>query len=822
MRQPRHVLSLLVAAAGTALLWGASLSGIPASAATAASPPAGPIVLPSHVFSPYADPSNNLTTTAANAGVQYLTLDFLQTPQAGSCTVDWNGDPSTPVGTYSASIAALQAEGGQVVPSFGGSAADSEGTELADSCHSVAGIAAAYENVITTYHVTRLDLDTEEDSLNNYAGISRRNQAIAMVEQWARQTGRTVQFVYTIPTNTTGTDPGGAYVLQNAVANHAQIAVVDIMTFDFYDNQPHEMADNTQSAATAIYNVLHSLYPGKSPARIWAMIGVCEDIGSARHPGQDDYGSAETFTIADANVTEQWAAARGLAELTFWNLSGDNSATAPFQYSHAFEPFTSAAGPAASGSSVASTSASRMPRAAAAALAILTDQPTGNLKTVSCPDTTFCMAVGEYGSTAIRWNGRSWSAPVPIDPGGAKTEVTSLSCSSARFCAAVDTGGRVLEWNGSGWSPPHLIDRAGGLSAVSCPAGQQPFCVAVDGSGDAVTYRDGSWSQPRPADGSGAGLQSVSCASAVFCMAGDWDGNAVEFTGSSWSAPVSLETTTGSSGGGIGSISCPTAAFCIAADWEGSELTWNGTSWSAPVAFDPAGAGGLISLSCRSAALCTAVDGGGDALTWNGTTWTSTEIDVTGDGTGAVSCASADFCMAVDWNGNALEWNGTSWTAPAVSCPDTTSSSAGTCTFTGTFTDARAGVVSGVSCAGQNFCAAVDDNGNALTWNGRRWSAPVLLDPIAGVFRSVSCASARFCAAVDGNGYAFEWDGHGWTGTTQFSVTSPVDPSPGGLESVSCPPAAGGQYCVALDAVGNKVVWNGQSWSPPQPADSGV
>ncbi|MGH3165675.1 MAG: hypothetical protein ACRDN0_07245 [Trebonia sp.] len=109
-------------------------------------------------------------------------------------------------------------------------------------------IAAQYEKVITTYHVTRLDLDTEEDSLNNYAGINRRNEAIALVERWAARTHRTVQFVYTLPTNTTSLDQGGNAVLQNAVANGARIAIVDIMTFDYYDNLPHEMADNTEGA----------------------------------------------------------------------------------------------------------------------------------------------------------------------------------------------------------------------------------------------------------------------------------------------------------------------------------------------------------------------------------------------------------------------------------------------------------------------------------------------------------------------------------------------------------------------------------------------
>ena len=53
-----------------------------------------------------------------------------------------------------------RAAGGDVIPSFGGYSADHDGTEIADSCTSISAIAAAYEKVITTYNVTRLDLDT--------------------------------------------------------------------------------------------------------------------------------------------------------------------------------------------------------------------------------------------------------------------------------------------------------------------------------------------------------------------------------------------------------------------------------------------------------------------------------------------------------------------------------------------------------------------------------------------------------------------------------------------------------------------------------------
>ncbi len=517
-----------------------------------------------------------------------------------------------------------------------------------------------------------------------------------MVERWARATARDVQFVYTLPTNATGLDQGGSYVLQNAVANGARIAIVNAMTFDYYDNLPHEMADNTEGAAQQLFDRLHRLFPRDSQRQLWGMIGVTEDLGV------DDFGPAETFTLADARTVERWAASRGLAELSFWNVQDDNSAGSqlkqtPYEFSHILEPFTSSATRPAAAGAMAPAGTGRG----------ATDPP-GNPRSVSCPASSFCMAVDQFGHDAMRWNGRDWTAPVSIEPGGTRVELNAVSCPDSSFCVAVDTSGNALTWNGWSWSAPGPIDPHGaGLTAVSCPSAA--FCATVDGHGNALTWSSGHWSRPVPVDRSGAGLQSVSCASASFCAAGDWNGNA---------------------------------------------LTWNGRKWSAPVL-----------------------------------------VDLTGDGVESVSCASVVFCMAVDWNGNALSWNGASWSGTAISCPDSTTSSAGDCTTTGSFADPRAGVLDSVSCPSASFCAAVDVTGYALTWNGTSWSRPVWsatspADPHGGALAAVSCASALFCVAVDGDGRALVWDGRGW------SVPVAVDPDGGGLTAVSCPSA---WSCVAVD-----------------------
>ncbi|GAA3510775.1 chitinase [Actinocatenispora rupis] len=318
MRRPRPRRTRLAAAfaAAATVLGGAALAGVAASPATAAT------ALPAHLSAPYFEAWNgdSLAGLAQQSGNRYLTMAFLQADRKGSCTPYWNGDSGMPVDAaqFGSDIDTMRAAGGDVIPSFGGYTADNTGTEIADSCTDVDAIAAAYEKVVTTYDVTRIDLDIEDNSLTNSAGITRRNQAIRKVEDWAAAQGRTVQFSYTLPCTVNGLADDAYAVLSDAVANGARVDVVNVMTFDYYDGGSHEMADDTKTAATGLHDQLADLYPGTDDAALWQKIGVTEMIGI------DDYGAAETFTTADAPAVESWAESKGLAMLSFWALQRDN------------------------------------------------------------------------------------------------------------------------------------------------------------------------------------------------------------------------------------------------------------------------------------------------------------------------------------------------------------------------------------------------------------------------------------------------------------------------------------------------------------------
>ena len=301
-------------------------------------------------FETYDSTDRRLAALSRASGARYLSLAFLQTASPGSCTAYWNGDPTQPISaaSFGADIAAIQARGGNVIPSFGGSSADTTGTELADSCTSVAAIAPGLR--AAHHHVPRapIDLDVEADSLSNTAGIDRRNEAIAQTEAWAAAHHRSIQFSYTLPTFATGLTPAGLAVLQSAAADGARVSVVNIMTFDYYYGTAQEMATDTETAAAGLVGQLQSLYPGTSPARLWHMVGVTE------MPGIDDFGPDETFTQADAVTVEHWARSHGIAFLSFWALQRDNGGcpgtkgagncsglTQPAWYfSHTFEPLT--------------------------------------------------------------------------------------------------------------------------------------------------------------------------------------------------------------------------------------------------------------------------------------------------------------------------------------------------------------------------------------------------------------------------------------------------------------------------------------------------
>jgi hypothetical protein len=374
-----------------------------------------------------------------------------------------------------------------VIPSLGGYAADNGGTEIADSCTNVDSIAAAYEKIITTYDVSRLDMDVEDNSLTNTAGIDRRNQAIKKVEDWAAANGRPVQFSYTLPTTTTGLADSGLAVLRSAKNAGARIDVVNIMTFDYYDGATHHMATDTETAASGLHDQLAALYPNLSDGQLWNTIGVTE------MPGVDDYGPAETFTTADATSVYDWAAAKGINTLSFWALQRDNGgcpggsasdtcsgiSQSTWQFSHTFEPFSgggSTTPPPANDFSVALSPASGSAAAGGSATATVKTAVTAG----SAQSVALSVAGAPAGVTATL-------SPTSVTAGGSATLTLKASSSAVGGSYPLTV---TASAGGTTHTATYTLTVTGG--ATACTA--QPWSSsAVYVGGDKVSYNGHTW-----------------------------------------------------------------------------------------------------------------------------------------------------------------------------------------------------------------------------------------------------------------------------------------------------------------------------------------
>jgi hypothetical protein len=340
--------------AGTLLVTGLG-SGL--SAASAAPGRAAGAVSPARVYAPYFEAylSGSLASVSSQSGVRFVTMAFVQAASKKSpCTLTWNGNKNQPVskGAYRSGIRHLRSVHGDAIVSFGGFSADHGGTEIADSCHSVSAIAAAYEQLVRTYNLHRLDMDIEDNSVTNTAGIDRRDRAIAMLETWAKKRGIPLWVQFTLGVEPSGFDQATLNILRNAVKNHTTVNSINLMVFDYYlgkEKHPLNMGADAVKAANAVHRQLAHVYPSAGSASLWRRLGF------TLLPGIDDYpGKTEITSPADARGIMKFARSKGMDFLSIWALQRDNGGCpgaidsntcsgikqSPWTFSHLLEPFT--------------------------------------------------------------------------------------------------------------------------------------------------------------------------------------------------------------------------------------------------------------------------------------------------------------------------------------------------------------------------------------------------------------------------------------------------------------------------------------------------
>jgi hypothetical protein len=284
------------------------------SPSTLSAAPAAPATQPSgaggggFAVAPYVDMTNSqegMLDQAAQAGLKAFTAAFVT---GSGCTPVW-GDtlPVTNDPAVTGEITRAQSEGATPIVSFGGEA----GTELASSCPNLGQLTAAYQSVINTLHVTRIDFVIEGAAVAATATNSLRFQAIKALE--AANPGLVVSL--TIPVLPSGPNSNGQAFLQLAHADGVNISVVNVMAMDYgaaVDGGGANMGSDAIQAAQGTLSFLRTVFPGAT----FSMVGVTPMIGQ-----NDD--SAEVFSQADARTLVSFAQQNHLGRLAFWSVDRD-------------------------------------------------------------------------------------------------------------------------------------------------------------------------------------------------------------------------------------------------------------------------------------------------------------------------------------------------------------------------------------------------------------------------------------------------------------------------------------------------------------------
>lgn len=337
------------------------------AACTAAAPAAAPTTAaatggmrPAQVYAPYFEAylPSSLAAVTRQSGARFATIAFLQAAgkkPASACRLTWNGDRSQPISKhgYLLSIRHLRARGGDAIASLGGFSADQRGTEIADSCHRVKAIAAAYEQLVTVYGLHRLDMDIEANSLTKRSGINRRNKAITLLESWARARHIPLWIQFTLGVEPTGFDHRTMAVLRSAIKNGTKVNSINLMVFDYYlgtEKKPLDMGALAVKSALTVHRQLTKIYRHLSGRRIWRMLGF------TMLPGIDSYpGKTEVTHLSDAAAIMKFAKSKGMDFVSIWALQRDNGGCpgavgsntcsgvkqAWWAFSRLLEPFTS-------------------------------------------------------------------------------------------------------------------------------------------------------------------------------------------------------------------------------------------------------------------------------------------------------------------------------------------------------------------------------------------------------------------------------------------------------------------------------------------------
>ena len=203
-------------------------------------------------------------------------------------------------------IVNFQAAGGRVILSFGGAS----GQYLESACTDD-GMFNLIKSALDTTGARAIDFDVEGSQITNTALNTRRNNVTKRL-----QTAYPGLYVsYTLPVDPGGLPSEAVTVVRSAASAGVNVSVVNIMAMD-YGDATTTMGQRAINGATGTFAQIKPIFPGKTDAQLWAMIGVTPMIGV-------NDTQSEVFRQSDATLLANFAAQKGLGLLSYWAMQRD-------------------------------------------------------------------------------------------------------------------------------------------------------------------------------------------------------------------------------------------------------------------------------------------------------------------------------------------------------------------------------------------------------------------------------------------------------------------------------------------------------------------
>ncbi|EFF89471.1 chitinase [Streptomyces sp. e14] len=267
------------------------------------STPAAPMAVAPYLYNGWGSPPNPSTITSAT-GVKWFTLAFVLSN--GYCNPQWDGSRPLTGGVDQQTVNTIRANGGDVIPSFGGYS----GNKLESSCSSAGELAAAYQKVINAYGLKAIDIDIEADAYSNPTVQQRTVDALKTV----KNNNPGLKVYVTIGTGQSGPDTS---LINRAASAGLTVDAWTIMPFDF-GGAGQNMGTLTQRAAEGLKTALKNAYHYSDDQ-------AYRDMGISSMNGVTD--NNETVTVADFRTILAYAQQHHLARLTFWSANRDRPCT---------------------------------------------------------------------------------------------------------------------------------------------------------------------------------------------------------------------------------------------------------------------------------------------------------------------------------------------------------------------------------------------------------------------------------------------------------------------------------------------------------------